>query len=363
MNVGIISCFFSNEMRINSVKKFFLDRGHSVMVIESDFVHLNKTYRSNPPEGHIYLHTKFYKKNLSVSRLLSHADFSKKVIKELENHDFDLLYVLVPPNSLIKEISAYKKWTNSKVVFDVIDLWPESLPLNVSSEFYPLAKWRSLRNKNINNADYIITQCDLYQKYFDVDKQKCRTVYFCKEKMAEASGQDKQPGKITLAYLGSINNLIDIEKIGETVALLAQKYEVTVHAIGAGHKTELFLEELKNNGASVVFHGEVYEPQQLAKIFSKCDFGINIYKPMTCIGMTLKSIDYFCYGLPIINSISCDTERLVKQYNAGINLSEFSVEVVEQYQASENRISELMEIELSPRAYEKKMEQILDELL
>ena len=142
MKVVIVSCFVSNEMRINSVKKFFQNRGHEVTVIESDFVHLNKAYRTNPPEGHIYLHAKFYKKNLSVSRLFSHAKFAKTVSKELKKHEFDLLYVLVPPNSLVKEISNYKKQTNAKVIFDVIDLWPESLPLTISPEFYPLKKRR-----------------------------------------------------------------------------------------------------------------------------------------------------------------------------------------------------------------------------
>ena len=221
MKVAVISCFVSNEMRINSVKKFFLGRGHAVTVIESDFVHLNKTYRTNPPEGHIYLHADFYKKNLSVSRLFSHAKFAKTVISELKNHEFDLLYVLVPPNSLVKEISKYKKQVNAKVIFDVIDLWPESLPLNVSSEFYPLAKWRSLRNKHISSADYIITQCDLYQQYFKADENKCKTVYFCKEKMAEAKKEDNSSDKIALAYLGSINNLIDIEQIGKVVSELS----------------------------------------------------------------------------------------------------------------------------------------------
>lgn len=362
MNVGIISCFVSNEMRINSVKAFFQRKGHVVTVIESDFIHLNKTYRTNPPEGHVYLHANYYKKNLSVSRLFSHAKFAKTVIQELEKHKFDLLYVLVPPNSLIKEISGYKKRKNIKVIFDVIDLWPESLPLNVSSEFYPLAKWRSLRNKYISCGDYIITQCDLYQKYFVVDRSKCKTVYFCKEKVIETKREDNHSHKLELAYLGSINNLIDIDKIEEIVSCLTKKYEVIVHVIGAGQKTEAFLEALENNNAKVVFYGEVYNPHQLAEIFTGCDFGLNIYKPMTRIGMTLKSIDYFCYGLPIINSISCDTERLVGQYNAGINLKDFSLQTVEEYRVSENKISELLENELSPRAYEIKMEQIIDEL-
>jgi hypothetical protein len=36
----------------------------------------------------------------------------------------------------------------------------------------------------------------------------------------------------------------------------------------------------------------------------------------------MKSVDYFCYGLPIINNIPGDTWTLVEQYDAGVNVGE-----------------------------------------
>ena len=38
------------------------------------------------------------------------------------------------------------------------------------------------------------------------------------------------------------------------------------------------------------------------------------------IGLTMKSIDYFKTSLPLINTIKGDTEELIFQYAAGINL-------------------------------------------
>lgn len=359
MDVAIISCFVSNEMRINSVTAFLKKGGHAVTVIESDFVHLNKTYRNNPPENHIYLHAQAYKKNISVNRLLSHAKFSRAVISELEKHEFDLLYVLVPPNSLIKEIIAYKNQKNVKVIFDVIDLWPESLPINISSDFWPLRKWKNIRNQHINAADYVITQCDLYKNHFNIDVEKSSTVYFCKSDVSVNLKRSRSSNEIVLAYLGSINYLIDIPQIKSMVRTLTGKYRVVVHVVGAGHKLELFLRELGKSGAEVVYHGELYDPNRLAELFSECDFGINIYKTITCIGMTLKSIDYFCCGLPILNNISGDTERLVEQYHAGINMKNFSLDAVEKYRRSGHRIADLVATELSEENFEKKMQQIL----
>ena len=48
-------------------------------------------------------------------------------------------------------------------------------------------------------------------------------------------------------------------------------------------------------------------------------FGINMMKPGICVGLTMKSIDYFCYGLPLINNIPGDTWKLVEKEQIGIN--------------------------------------------
>ena len=40
------------------------------------------------------------------------------------------------------------------------------------------------------------------------------------------------------------------------------------------------------------------------------------------IGLTVKSIDYFEHGLPIINNISGDTWKFIEEKNVGINIDE-----------------------------------------
>ena len=169
-------------------------------------------------------------------------------------------------------------------------------------------------------------------------------------------------GEIVLAYLGSMNHLIDIERIEEVITTLIPKYKVIVHVIGNGFAKEKFLTMLKQNGAMVKFHGELYDSKALVEIFCECDFGLNIYKPTTCIGMTMKSMDYFCYNLPIINSIPCDTERLIKKYNAGINIKEFSIEKMEAYQKQEKRIEALVEEELSKEVFQTRMNEVMEKL-
>ena len=42
-------------------------------------------------------------------------------------------------------------------------------------------------------------------------------------------------------------------------------------------------------------------------------------KKSVCVGLTMKSIDYFEFGLPIINNIKGDTWNAVEEYGIGIN--------------------------------------------
>ena len=70
----------------------------------------------------------------------------------------------------------------------------------------------------------------------------------------------------------------------------------------------------------MIFHGKIYDGAQKQAIFDRCSFGLNIMKDSVCVGLTMKSLDYFAGGLPILNTIGGDTERLVQVQQMGINL-------------------------------------------
>ena len=127
------------------------------------------------------------------------------------------------------------------------------------------------------------------------------------------------PAVIHFAYLGSINNIIDINGIVNFLEITRKMTPVFLHVVGDGENRGLFEEKLKSKGIKAEFYGAVYEEAVKAEIFSRCMFGINMMKPGVCVGLTMKSIDYFCYGLPLVNNIPGDTWELVKQEQIGIN--------------------------------------------
>jgi hypothetical protein len=131
-----------------------------------------------------------------------------------------------------------------------------------------------------------------------------------------------------LAYLGSINNIIDIPKIKAIVKAIGEIKPTTLHIIGDGESRRTLIDEVNAAGARVEYHGKVYDPQRKQDVFDICHFGLNIMKDSVCVGLSMKSIDYFQHGLPILNNIQADTRKIVEDYQVGFNVSWHNIDEV-----------------------------------
>lgn len=133
MKVVIVCAFDTYFDRVKLLKEYY--KKEDVIVISSDFSHRKKKKIHNEMSD-LDINVKEYKKNLSIDRLISHYQFSKSVYNELVAIQPDLIHALVPPNSLSKYLSLYKEKYNVKLIFDIIDLWPETLPVgNIKTYF------------------------------------------------------------------------------------------------------------------------------------------------------------------------------------------------------------------------------------
>ena len=120
--------------------------------------------------------------------------------------------------------------------------------------------------------------------------------------------------------MGFINNLIDIPAISALLGPLQHLRPLVLHIIGDGETRDAFISAVEAVGVKAEFYGKVYDPAQKQAIFDKCSFGLNIMKDSVCVGLTLKSLDYFGGALPILNSIEADTWELVENRGVGINI-------------------------------------------
>ena len=322
INVVIISMFSTYDPRANMIRNYLERAGKSVELVTTDFEHRSKCYRTRE-EKNIYIHTLAYKKNLSLKRIYSHLAYAKKAIEAALSYHPEIVYLLIPGNSLLFYYNKCSKYKTTKLIVDIIDLWPESLPFNHMKKNPILNIWKKMRDHYLTRADLVITECNLYQSILNFKKLNilAHTVYWPTESINDEVLIKKiNIDIISFLYLGSINNIIDIPLIIELLNYVKINKKVKVHIIGTGEKEKEFLKQLNDNHIEHYSYGCVYDPQKLKAIANQCSYGLNIMKKQVAVGLTMKSVTYFNLGLPVINNIVGDISKLVDKYNCGFNI-------------------------------------------
>lgn len=330
-DIIIINCFETYEHRVELLRKHFLSQGKSVRVLTSDWKHFHKAVRQDCPEGYELIHAQPYHKNLSVSRMASHYRFAQDAMARAAELEPNMIWALVPPNSLAQAAVRYKKkHPQVKLVLDLIDMWPETMPISRFKTLPPFSWWRRLRDDYVGQADAVVTECELYHTILQgkCAPEKLHTLYLARPWAEEMAAVDLPQDKVALCYLGSINNIIDIDCIGNIIRSLDGA--VDLHIIGDGESRAQLVNAAQEAGANVIFHGKVYDRAEKQAIMDCCHGGLNIMKKSVFVGLTMKSMDYFECGIPIINNIRGDTWAFVEEFGIGVNIEEDGAVTVRQ---------------------------------
>ncbi len=365
MKAVVATCFESNEERLSFVYDACVSRGYETVAITSDFSHIRKEKRNNIPDYALAIKAKPYKKNLSIRRILSHKKFAEDCFRRIEKEDPDLIWLMAPANSLIREAGKYKKkHPEKKLIIDIIDMWPESLPVSIGGNFLPFRIWKSIRSRNIGCCDALVTECDLYQEILRNEyKGNITTIHWARNGAAIIDEPEMPADKLSLCYIGSINNIIDADRIASLISNI--NYPVVLHVIGEGESTDRFLESM-NRVCEVIYHGAIRDEKMKTEIFDQCHAGINIYREGLYIGLTVKCIDYFEHGMPIVNNIKGDTWNFVDEYRAGVNVSEntkINARELIDMRFSNNSIFDLYNRHFTKGVFTEKCLKVIDEVL
>ena len=325
MNICIVTAFETNEPRAEMLQRVFLEAGHSVIVLASDWKHIEKVKRTDEKNGFKFFHARPYYKNLSLKRIYSHIELSKNIFSYVDKHhtEIDLLWVIFPPNSFVKDAASIKeKYPEIKIVMDANDYWPETMPTGAFKDTLPFKLWRDLRNNHINAADQVITECSLFEENLKpvLKGTPSKTIYLAREAEAPELPSELPNDSIHLCWLGSINNIIDIPKIKEVIVKIQEYKPVTLHIIGSGENLDELVSAGNEAGAAVLYHGLIYDKEEKKKILDQCHYGLNIMKDCVVVGLTMKSLDYFAAGLPILNTIKADTWTFTEKEKIGFNI-------------------------------------------
>lgn len=375
MKALIVSCFEWYEKRIQFIENALKKEEYQVEIILSDFCHFDKDYRKPKEAGFTYLHVPQYKKNVSIKRLYSHMIFSCRVYKHIKQESYNLIYVLIPPNFLCYFLHAYKKQVPStKIIFDVIDMWPESMPIPKNLRriaCFPFWIWSGLRNYHLKCTDAIVFECKRYKDKLKAYQKgrKSKIIYLAYKHSAipKLSQRPDIKETIHICYLGSINHIIHLSLIVQVLEEIKRYQKVELHLIGKGERCQELIESVKRKGIKIHYYGAVFDEKKKVDIMQKCHFGLNLMCDI-CVGLSTKSIDYFAAGLPVINNLLGDSSAIIQKEGAGFNITENNFKKIIR---GISQISQTDFLKLSKRAYlvyqkyfsEKKVEQQFSALI
>ncbi len=368
----LISCFDWYKGRLEIVRNYLLEKGYEVEVLLSDFNHIRKIKHIHKHSKCKYIHVIPYKKNISMTRIISHLMFGQSVKKYIKKYDPEFIYAVAPPNNVVNICKKYKENNKkTKLVIDIIDLWPESMPLGGIKKNLLFKIWSSWRNEGILAADHVFTECNYYQHKLShvINKRKTSTLYLNKfvskkendyiENLIDKRNCDDV---IRFAYLGSMNNILDIDGICNVVKnFIENEYNTEFHAVGDGENRALFEDRMKATGCATFFYGSIFDNEEKIKIITPCNYAFNMMKENIEVGLTIKSMDYFSMGVPVINNIKGDTWELVEKEKVGVNVKENYFEDLK-YIKSGREIKEFFERSFSMEALAKNIEEGLSEV-
>lgn len=94
-------------------------------------------------------------------------------------------------------------------------------------------------------------------------------------------------------------------------------------------------------------------------------------KSNVCVGLTMKSLDYFKFGLPILNNIQGDTKKLVEERNIGYNLKAENIKEIakkisglskEEILTFKENTKEVFYDLFSNEMYDRKMDELISKI-
>lgn len=320
-----------------------LSKYYSVDLITSSFQHWEKKQRdlqkivSIKSEFGIYLaYEPGYKKNVDVRRLYSHKIAVNNIIKLLEKKHYDLIYCIIPDNSMAAKVGAYAKKKGIKYIVDVEDLWPEAMEM-VS----PLPQWinkllfssfRRDAKKAYECADAFVGTSDEYRdvprkKYGVIGKPSITVYVGCDLDdfdggVEEYSNEVEKPSnEYWVTYAGNLGSSYDIPTMIHTAQELYGTHpSIRFMILGGGPLEKEFKALAAEKICNVEFIGYIAY-RKMAAYLAKSDLLVNSFVKKAPQSIVTKIGDYLAAGKPMINTLtSLEFRSKVEADRFGINV-------------------------------------------
>lgn len=313
-----------------------LSKNHNVEIITSDFIHDKKLHKEKLnhkwPFKITFLHEPGYKKNISMTRFISHYHWGREVEKYIDARNRpDVIYCAVPSLTAPFLTAKHCKKHDIKFVIDVQDLWPEAfkmifnVPIISNIIFYP---FKFMANTIYKSADKIIAVSETYASRAMKVNKKCNrplSVFLgtSLDTFDYYSNYKKiiKNNELWMGYCGSLSSSYDLTVVFDALKLLSNKgvKVPTFVVMGSGEKKDEFEKYSNQLGVKTIFTDRL-PYHEMCGVLSQCDIVVNPISHNAAQSIINKVGDYAASGTAVLNTQEClEYRNIVSKYKMGVN--------------------------------------------
>lgn len=332
MRIWIVNPFDNLPIEGNRPQRYWLmarafaGAGHDVTLWTSAFSHSRKQRRDVGGRGTDFTEDSFrvvlvptlpYRSNIGPMRLLSHWLLARAWKRRVAEEPVpDLVVASSPPLCLCAAVRRYCRAHDVPFIVDVMDAWPETFERVMPRAL--LTPLRHMARRNYREAAAIST---VAERYVELVRRygahaPVRLFYHGIElnpSGVRQAGKD-EPISCHLVYAGNMGTSYDLKTV---ISAARELQDVTLDLAGSG-PCERGLRDLAASCPRIRFHGYLGEVE-LQALLSDADIGVVPMFPESCVGVPYKLADYAAAGLPILNSLTGETARLLAETGAGVS--------------------------------------------
>jgi len=333
-------------MRYQMLVAELLRRGHTVTWICSDFLHIPKVYRQPATREHlpaglevVAIHTRSYRKNISLARVINHAQYSAGVRQWMaRNTPPDGIVVSYPLPETALDCLHYGRAHGVPVVVDVQDQWPDAF-----LEFLPQKLHRAGRlllsnmfqqaRQVFNLAEHCVTVSQHYLRYAESLRDgkpfASSKVYYLgydpvnvtndSQALADLAGRGFTPETINFTFIGTLGTSYDIDCVIKAAQIIERDTpQARFFIAGDGPMNEQWQAQVARLGLRNVGFLGFLNATQLQALLSHSFAGlVTIRKNRQSIQN--KPNEYMAFGLPLISSLQGEFAQLVDNEPLGVS--------------------------------------------